>query len=60
MNDFCRVAGESYNEVEGGDELPEDDYALAEYYGRHHGNCYDYYPTCPFSILNFVSHVLPL
>ncbi|XP_076060420.1 uncharacterized protein LOC143036697 [Oratosquilla oratoria] len=29
-----------------------DEYATAEYYGRHHGSCWSLYPGCPISITN--------
>jgi len=30
-----------------------DDYSTAEYYGKHYGNCGEYYPQCTSSVLDF-------
>ena len=33
------------------------DYAAAEYLGRHHGDCEDIYRACPVSFLKMISYV---
>ncbi|XP_042859237.1 uncharacterized protein LOC122245378 [Penaeus japonicus] len=41
------------------DNNVSDEYALAEYYGHHHGSCYSIYPNCPISVTNLFSRIVP-
>ncbi|XP_045134912.1 uncharacterized protein LOC123518249 [Portunus trituberculatus] len=60
VNLVLRAMGASHNDIEGVEEVPEDEYALAYYYGRHHGSCAALYPECPISVANIVSKVMPV
>ncbi|KAK8385283.1 hypothetical protein O3P69_012251 [Scylla paramamosain] len=59
VNLVLRATGTSHNEIDS-EEVPEDEYSLAYYYGRHHGSCSSLYPECPISITNIVSQVIPI
>ncbi|KAK7063025.1 hypothetical protein SK128_018004 [Halocaridina rubra] len=41
------------------DDTFANDYATAEYYGRHEGSCDVIYPDCPMSFSNILSNVVP-
>uniref|UniRef100_A0A0P4W3J6 Uncharacterized protein n=1 Tax=Scylla olivacea TaxID=85551 RepID=A0A0P4W3J6_SCYOL len=59
VNLVLRATGTSHNEIDS-EEVPEDEYSLAYYYGRHHGSCSSLYPECPISVTNIVSQVIPI
>ncbi|XP_071513207.1 uncharacterized protein [Panulirus ornatus] len=56
VNLVLSMASASHNDA--GNSL-EDDYAIAEYYGRHHGSCFAIYPQCPISVSGLFSKTIP-